>query len=190
MKQRILIPCLCALAALSACNSDSGGGFMPKTTVHVKAPVAPKAGPTPQEQTATMVEAATQGKSQAPVILKFDVLQRPLQGQPLEIGVALLPQMPASPLTVEVTGPDALQLGPGESQFEFAEVDVTQVYRHTVKLVPTAEGVYLLTFNVILKHDQTADSRVFSVPVIVSGNAATPAAAEPVASTQPPKANP
>ncbi len=38
---------------------------------------------TPQQLTADMVEAASQGKSQAPVTLKFDLLQRPAVGQPL-----------------------------------------------------------------------------------------------------------
>src|SRR5579862_2541186 len=125
MKLRLLI--LCALAALSACHRDSSTAPVAKSSARVKAPVAPAQGPTAQEQTATMVEAATQGKSQAPVTLKFDLLERPVQGQPLEIAIALLPQIPASPLTVEVTRADGLQLAAGESPIDFPEVEAEQV---------------------------------------------------------------
>ncbi len=58
-------------------------------TPHISAPVAVKKGPTAAELTAGMVEAASQGKSQWPVQLKFELQQRPTVGQPLEINVAL-----------------------------------------------------------------------------------------------------
>jgi hypothetical protein len=167
MKLRVFV--LCAMAALSACHRDSTQTSpVAKLTARVKAPVAPAPGPTAQEQTATMVEAATQGKSQAPVTLKFDLPERPVQGRPLEIAIALLPQIPASPATIEVSGADGLKLADGESPIEFSEVEAAQVYRHNIKLTPTAEGVYMLALNVSLKHDQITDSRIFCVPLIVA----------------------
>ena len=172
MKLRIFI--FCGLAVLTACHRDSGTTPAAKSTAHVKAAVAPPPGPTAREQTAAMVEAATVGKSQLPVSLKFEVLQRPVQGQPLEIAIALLPQIPAHPAIIEATGPEAVQIGAGEHRIEFAEVEPEQVYRHSIKLTPMAEGVFLLTFNVSLKHDQMADTRVFSVPIIVAPSAQSP----------------
>jgi hypothetical protein len=193
MKLRFFI--FCVLAALAGCHRDSSTASAVRSPAHLKAPVAPPPGPTAQAQTAAMVEAATQGKSQVPVSLKFDLLQRPVQGQPLDIAIALLPQIPAGPATIEVTASDGLQLGAGENQIEFAEVEAEQVYRHNVKLTPTAEGVFLLTLNVSLKHDQVTDSRVFSVPIIVVSSAealaqppGSPAAPPPPsAATQHPK---
>ncbi len=185
MKLRVFI--FCVLAVLTACHRDSSTASAAKSPAHVKAPVAPPPGPTAQEQTAGMVEAATQGKSQVPVSLKFDLLQRPVQGQPLEIAIALVPQIPARPATIEVTASDGLQLGAGENQVEFAEVEAEQVYRHNVKLTPTAEGVFLLTLNVSLNHDQMVDSRVFSLPVIVISSAQ--ALAQPPGSTAAPPAS-
>jgi hypothetical protein len=189
MKLRVLI--LCALAGVSACHPDtSPTSVVKKLTTLAKAPApapaAPAPGPTAQEQTATMVEATTQGKSQVPVTLKFDVLQRPVQGRPLEIDIAILPQIPASPATVEISGAESLQLAPGENRIEFPEVEADQVYRHKIKLTPTAEGVYTLTLNVSLKHDQIADSRLFSLPVIVAGSNATPAGGADAAPQQAP----
>jgi len=189
MKPQVLI--LCALAALSACHRDSNSPApVAKLTKHVKTPDAPAPGPTAQQQTAAMVEAATQGKSLAPVTLKFDLLQRPVQGQPLEIAIALLPQIPAGPATIEVTAGDGLQVAAEENRIEFPEVEPEQVYRHNIKLTPTSEGVHMLTLSVSLKHDQIADSRVFSVPLIVASSAAVPAehnAAPQQTASQPPK---
>jgi hypothetical protein len=169
---------LCAIAMLAGCHRDPASAPTVKAAPKAHAPLAAKAGPTPQEMTAGMVEAATQGKSVAPVALKFDLLQRPVRGQPLEVAIALLPQVVASSATIQVTGSEGLQLAEGDGQIEFAAMDPSQVYRHNIKLTPTAEGVFLLNLSISLKHDQTADSRNFSVPIIVAPGA-------PSSATQP-----
>jgi hypothetical protein len=169
MKLRILA--LSLLAALTGCHRDSGGSAAaPNRAAKTKAPVAVQRGPTVEELTAGMVEAATQGKSQTPVGLKFDVLRRPVQGEPLEIALALIPGESAEPATVEITGSDGLQLADGQKSFQFPSVEPAQVYRRNIRLTPTAEGVYLLTLTVSLAHDQLSDTRVFSVPLIVESS--------------------
>jgi hypothetical protein len=70
-----------------------------------------------------------------------------------------------------VTGSDGLKLDPGEQQFEFPAIEAAQVYRHSIKLTPTTEGFYVLTLSVSLQHEQTSDSRVFSVPILVGNDA-------------------
>jgi hypothetical protein len=131
---------LCALALLAACQRESGDAKAPDTAVRHQAPVAVQRGPTARELTAGMVEAATQGKSQTPVALKFDVLQRPVRGEPLEIALALLPDEAASVATVEVSGPDALQVAADDAKLEFASVEPAQVYRRSIRLTPTADA--------------------------------------------------
>jgi hypothetical protein len=181
----------CALALMAGCHRESGDAKNPNADLRHKAPVAVQRGPSLAELTAGMVEAATQGKSQAPVGLKFDVLQRPVQGEPLEIAIALLPGEAAGPAIVELSGTDGLQVPAGQSRFEFASVEPSQVYRRSITLTPTAEGVFLLTLTVNLQHDQMADTRVFSVPVIVSAEAPPPSApAAPAASGNPPRTPP
>lgn len=177
---------LCALALAAGCQRESGDAQHPSPAVRKNASVAVQRGPTVEELTAGMVEAATQGKSQAPVGLKFDLLQRPVQGEPLEIDVALLPGEPADPATVEVSGPQSLEVSAAESKFEFASVEPAQVYRRSIRLTPAAEGVFLLTLTVNLMHDQLADTRVFSVPIIVAGHAAS----APASSGNPPPTPP
>src|SRR5208337_4649243 len=95
MNPRVLA--LCAVGLLAACHRNAGPAPQPTPAAQKQAPSAKApAAKTPQQLTADMVEAASQGKSQAPVTLKFDLLQRPTVGQPLQIALALLPQLPAA----------------------------------------------------------------------------------------------
>jgi hypothetical protein len=113
-----------------------------------------------------MVQAATQGKSQVPVELKFDIAQRPKVGQPLDINLALITQISASSGSLQVTGADDVSVAAGASQFEIPSEEAGQVYRQTVNVTPNAEGVVLLGVTVSLKHDEIVDQRVFSIPII------------------------
>lgn len=157
-----------ALTAASACHQDSGTPQQPTPAPHVsRVPVAAKKGPSAAELTAGMVEAAGQGKSQLPVQLKFDVKQRPTLGQTLDIDIAVIPQIDAGAAGIQVTGGDGLTLAPGLNQFDLPAVEAGQVYRQSVKVTPTADGVLLLSLNISLKHDETTESRAFSIPLIV-----------------------
>jgi hypothetical protein len=169
MKLRVIL--LFAIAGTAACHRDAGN--VAAATVQPKAGAqagaANQRGPNPQELTAGMVEAVAQGRAQVPINLKFDLLQRPVQGQPLEIAVALLPQTAAESATVAVTGSDGLKVAAGEEQFSFPAIEAAQVYRHSIKVTPSGEGFYVLTLSVSLQHSQATDSRVFSVPILVGG---------------------
>jgi len=165
MKARVLV--LCA-AAIAGCHGSSSQA--PPAKAAPQGPAAPTAAarnPKPQESTAGMVEAVSHGKSQAPVALKFDLLQRPAVGQPLEIAIALVPQVPASPATIDVSGSEGLQLAAGDAQIVFPSVEPAKVYRRSIMVTPSVEGVLFVTLSVSLQHDEMTDSRVFSVPLIV-----------------------
>jgi len=167
MKLRLII--LLAIAASAACHKESSTAptVRAKPKAGIRAAAANQQGAGAQE-TAGMVEAVVQSKSQAPITLKFDLLERPVAGQPLEVAIALLPQIAARSATVAVAASDGLKLEPGGNQFEVAAVEAAQVYRHGIKVTPAAEGLYLLTLSVSLQHDQTSDLRVFSVPILVA----------------------
>ena len=155
--------------ALSACNRDSGSTPAANAVSHINKPRAPVAAPpgaTAAEQTAGMVQAASEGKSQVPVELKFDIAQRPKVGQVLEINLALIAQIAASPATIQVTGADDVTIAAGANQFDIPAEEAGEVYRETVNVTPNAEGVVLLGVTVSLKHDEIVDQRVFSIPII------------------------
>jgi hypothetical protein len=157
----------CAVASLSAChrNSDPEPAAAPAPRAAVPVPV--KKGPNAAELTRGMVEAASQGKSQLPVQLKFDLLQRPTVGQTLDISVAVLPQIDANGADILVAGGEGLTVAPGENPISLAGVQAGEVYRQSVRVTPTATGVLLLNLTVSLKHDEIIESRAFSIPLIV-----------------------
>jgi hypothetical protein len=163
---RLLILCAAA-AAVVACHKDSGTEAQPKGAPHVTAPAVAKKGPSAEQLTAGMVEAPSQGKSQLPVKLKFALEQRPALGQPLDITVAVMPQIDANSAAIQVAGGDGLTVAPEANKIDLPAVEAGQVYREGIKVTPSAEGVLLLGLTVSLKHDDAAESRSFSIPLIV-----------------------
>jgi hypothetical protein len=159
---------VCATLLLASCHGDSGSTSIANADQPVNRPTPVKRGPTPDELTAGMVEAVTMGKSTVPVAVKFDLPSRPTAGQPVDVTIAVMPQIEADPATVMVTGSDALVLDPRSGPIQIPAVEPTQVYRHNVKLTPTAEGVQLLDLTVTLKHDDIDETRHFAVPIIVA----------------------
>jgi len=163
---------VCVLALLAACHRDSSQPAEAKPAAKPRAPVAAQRGPSPEEITKGMVEAASQGKSRLPVALKFDLPQRPTVGQPLEIAIAVIPQIPASPATIDVSASEGLKIADGSSRLEIPSVEPARVYRRAIKVTPTSEGVLFVSLTVNLTHDETTDSRAFSVPIIAAAPAA------------------
>jgi hypothetical protein len=163
----IQILLLGAALSLSACNKDSASApaSAAVTGAKPKAPIPAKTGPTAAEQTAGMVLAASQGKSQAPVDIKFDLAQKPKVGQPLEVNLALIAQVSANPATVQVSGTEGLAVAPG-GQFDIAAEEAGEVYKHTVSVTPETDGVLLLGVTVSLKHDEVTDTKAFTIPII------------------------
>ena len=159
---------VCAVAAASACHRDSNPAPQPVPVPRVAVAVPVKKGPTAAELTKGMVEAASQGKSQLPVQLKFDLSQRPIVGQTVDINIAVMPQIDASGADIEVAGGEGLTVAARhESDRNWPAVEAGEVYRQSIKVSPTAVGVLLLNLTVSLKHDEMTESRAFSIPLIV-----------------------
>jgi hypothetical protein len=156
------------VALLAACHGDASPAPEAGVTPQSKIPLGMKRGPSPDELTAGMVEAATIGKSTVPVGVKFDVSARPVVGQPLTIILAVLPKIIADPATLQLAGGEGLTLAGAPVRVEMTEVEPAQVYRQTVSVTPTVAGVQLLELSVSLKHDDMTETRVFAVPLIVA----------------------
>ena len=166
MIPRRMLP-LVAAVLLAACHGEPKQAPAATPAPAAVAPVV-KRGPTPDELTAGMVEAVTIGKSTAPVAVKFDLPERPSVGKRFEIVIAVLPQIAAGSAMVQVSGSDGLQLAPNLAPIEIPSLDPGQVYRLSIPVTPTADGVHLLGLSVSLKEDDSAESRSFSVPIIVA----------------------
>jgi hypothetical protein len=160
---------LVCVVAQSACHGDAGTPPTPSAAPAPQAKAAPpvKKGPSAADLTAGMVEAASQGKSTLPVELKFDLPEKPQIGKPLQVDIAVMPQIPAAPAAIQVTGADGLEVAPEASRIEIPSVEVGEVYRQSLKVTPTADGVLFLDLTVSLNHDEMTESRVFAIPLIV-----------------------
>jgi hypothetical protein len=156
-----------AAVSLAGCNRDSSQPAANGTTPRPKAPAPVKKGPSVEELTTGMALAPALGKSSLPLDMKFELADRPKIGQVLEINLAFVPQIAGGPVTVQVTDSDGLDAVQGDKQFEISEVESGEVYRHTLHMTPTTDGVLLINLSVALKHDEVTDSKAFSVPVIV-----------------------
>jgi hypothetical protein len=161
---RVLL--LSSVAAMSACHGDSQAPPQSAPAAHVRAVVPAKKGPTAAELTSGMVEAVAQGKSQLGVRLKFDLRQKPTVGQPLDVDIAVMPQIDAAAAEIQIAGGDGLTIATGANQIELPNIQADEVYRQSFKVTPTADGVLLLGLTISLKHDEMTESRVFSIPVI------------------------
>jgi hypothetical protein len=156
-----------AAALLGACNNNSGSPTDARSSARVKAAAPANAGPTVAQLTSGMVMAAVQGKSPLPVDLKFELLQRPIVGQALDINLALIPHVDAGPVSIQLSGTEGFTLNQGSAQFDLPAVQAEQVYRETANLTPNAEGVLVLAVTVSAKHEEVSDIKVFSIPLIV-----------------------
>ncbi|MGC1522662.1 MAG: hypothetical protein WA803_14050 [Steroidobacteraceae bacterium] len=163
---RVLI--VCAVVAVGACHRESDTAPQTQTAPRVAAPPPVRKGPSVAELTAGMVEAAVQGKSQVPVLLKFELAQKPIVGQTLDINLAVVSQIDADSAQIQVTGGDGLSVPAGANQLDLPALGAGQVYRQTIKVSPTAEGVLLLNVTLSLKHDEINESQAFSIPLIAA----------------------
>jgi hypothetical protein len=163
---RLLI--LGTLAATAACHRDSDAPAPAQAAPAQRAvaPVPVKKGPSAQQLTAGMVEAATQGKPQLAVQLKFELPQRPTVGQALDVNVAVLPQIDAGGADIQVSGGDGLTVA-ASGPIDLHALEAGEVYRQTIQVTPTTDGVLLLGLTVSMKHDEITESRAFSIPLIV-----------------------
>jgi hypothetical protein len=158
---------LLAAAALVGCGQDAKTTAAITAVPHFKPTTPVKKGPSAEELTAGMAMAPTLGKSSLPLDVKFELADRPKIGQMLEINLALVPQIAGGPVTVQISGATGMDVAQGENQFELTEVEAGEVYRHTLRVTPSADGVLLTNITVSLKHEEIDDSKAFSIPVIV-----------------------
>ena len=152
----------------SACQKDSNPASTagnPSPTVKKAAPPVKK-GPTAEELTAGMVQAAPQGKSPLTLDMKFDLGSRPQVGKPLEVNVALIPQGRAVPPACKSPARADLPLR-RRVAFEIPDLEPGEVYRHTLKLTPSSEGLQVVNVIVTVKNEDVKDTKLFSIPVIV-----------------------
>jgi hypothetical protein len=155
-----------AIVLLAACHSKERQEAA--TALAAKnAAAAAKHVATAAEQTATMVEAATIGKAAVPLELKFELSERPVAGKPFTVSLALIPGMAAQSATLQFGDSPGLVLADA-SERPIGPVAPDTPYREEVQLSAAADGVYFLGLTATVRHEDTVDTRTYSIPIIVA----------------------
>jgi len=171
----------CALAACAVAVSLAGCGSADDAANPVvlrhKAPakhVTREADPT-----ANMSAAASATRSPTAVSVKFQLDSRPEPGQPLGIELALIPaDATVLRVSARVEGNDGLSIVSGGDIPPVDKPVLKTPLRHTVTVMPKADGIYALVVTVTADNDGDSRKTAFSIPVIVGKGLAEGALAE------------
>ncbi len=169
------------IVAVAGCHGDSGQSSAGSRSNPAKKHAAVHRPMSADEQTADMVEAATVGKSTAPVELKFSLGRPPAVGQVQAVSLALIVNIPADSATVQIADSSSgLAIADADRQYAIQNPVPGTVYRHDFTVTPTADGLGIVPLTVELHHDEISETKKFALPLIVGDDrAASRTAAAP-----------
>ena len=131
-----------------------------------------------QSQDNRFASAVYLAKGMPAVDVKYDLLSKPMAGQPLELELLLEPRLNSDLLEFTVTGMPGIDvIAGGAASFQ----NVLGHQRYTAKAViqPVEAGVYYLSVTAKASSKVQSDEVAFSVPVVVAmapeGSIAAPA---------------
>ena len=117
-------------------------------------------------------------KGMPAVDVKYDVLSKPVAGQPFELELMLEPRLNSDLLEFTVTGMPGIDVASGGAA-SFQNVQGHQRYTAKAVIQPVEAGVYYLSVTAKASSKVQSDEVAFSVPVVVAaapeGSTAAPA---------------
>lgn len=135
-----------------------------------------------------MVSAVSAGKSSAELSVHFELGAVPAVDRELPVAIAIVPHRPFTSVSASFKGHEALRMSAGFVFEPRKDAAAEAVFDHKIVLLPSQEGVFLVSVVVETEGDYGSTSRIYSIPVIVHGDAAAtkpsgsspaPAVAEP-----------
>ncbi len=154
------------LAACSGNKAPSAADQLAAKTAAALAAAKQRAA-TSADQTASMVQAPTSGKATAPMQLKYEIAERPVAGQTINLSLALLASAAAPSVTLHLADSPGIVFANAADRAIGAVVPGT-VYRQDVQLSAAADGVYFVAVTATMTRDTLSETRNFSIPIIVS----------------------
>jgi hypothetical protein len=118
------------------------------------------------EKHSRLASAVVDGKTTAPVDMKYDVLARPELGQPFEIEMTFSTRLPADKLETEVTEAPGLTIV-GEKTATFSPVDGGQSYSNKVLVKGDNPGLYYIGVIAKMSTKVQSETRAFAIPVVI-----------------------
>jgi hypothetical protein len=167
-----------SLLALVGCGGDGGGAKQPAATTAATTAADEPEDPAVAEARRSMLGAITVGSPAAPVDLRYDLKAPPVQGRPVDIEFAVLPE--ATILTLQGGldgGAEGIEIATPADGVSLEKLQAGTVRRFTATVVPRTPGAHVLTILLDLELPTGPARRVFNIPVVVQTPAAAAAAA-------------
>jgi hypothetical protein len=174
MDTRIPLIGLFAIWALTACGSSD--------ETQKTGPVAPVAREqAPEDPTAKMARAVPIGGATAPVNVKYEILNKPMTGSPVEIELAVIPTQGADSMTVTLAGSSGLTLSMDAAP-SIDTVEANKIEHVKFSAQAREATVFYVTVTTTVYSAGTSSARNFAIPIIMTAPGAaaekpTPAAA-------------
>ena len=115
-----------------------------------------------------MVAAVSKGKAGPPVEMKYELREPPQADQPLDVDVALLPDVPGiNRIAGSFQGGEGFQIVDGGNLTPVEKPVPGTPIRHLLRLLPKRDGIFTVSATVSVDTADDSITRTFSIPVIV-----------------------
>jgi hypothetical protein len=180
-----LIAALAGCSLLAACDRSGSEQDVTKTS-------SSKTKPTKTPKVADQMVAAVSTSRSATVIgVYFSLDKTPTVHQALPVQIVLVPHQKLARVVGHFDGQEGIAVVSGDAMEPKTDVEPETTLKHQLVLMPTAEGVYMISASVETEGAEGSVSRVFSIPVIVGpAEAAAPAASPAAPATDAPQGKP
>ena len=126
-----------------------------------------------------MVAAVSAGKAANAISIHFALRASPTVNKALPVDVAIAPHRKFSLVRVHFQGIDGLSVTAGEDFEPKGNIETETALTHQLVLLPTREGMFMVTASLETEGEEGNITRIYSIPVIVAGAAAEEAPATP-----------
>lgn len=167
LKRNIWRGCLLVwalVAGAAGCGSagDAGAGLSAARTKNARLPPSAEAA----RRTANMVKAVSIGAGTVEVDLKFELAERPEVGKPVDIVLALIPNVRLERLYARFQPEDGLDLVTGGETEQITRPVAGESITHTVTVIPKRDGIFTIRAVVLMDSETESLSHNYSIPLI------------------------
>jgi hypothetical protein len=160
------------LAVLCGCGKTEHADSAPAAS----APAIKKPADAGEPALANMVSAVASGKPSRDIELKFDLRERPVVGEPVDIDLAIITAQDLDRVYANFQAGEGLELTKGAKTPEIAHPAAGVPIAHTLTVVPQHEGVFYVSAVVLADSPAQSVTRSFSIPLIAAAGTAAPGA--------------
>jgi hypothetical protein len=173
-----------AIATLASAMTLAGCGDPPaEQTATSSSPGKPAEGAKPASLGSHMVSAVSASKNSTAISVHFSLDKPPAVSTPLPVEIAIVPHQKFESVRAHFESQEGLTMPMGEEFGPVKDADPEKALSHQLMLLPTREGMFMVTVMVDTVGDDGNVVRIFSIPVIVgpakAAEAPAPASAEP-----------